>query len=221
MSAPIAAADAATSGSASWDPSEWDALAAAATILGAFITLAGVLITGSVWWVSRQKVAEQRLTAYRALWTLLEPAQLGPGAGSFDASEREALATKLTGWYYEWGIFLTDGARSMLLTARDHLYACYELPSSLKDRVGSEGTKGHDSDLGRTPDERRRNLSRDELSLLRTRMKADLGQYGRWSTHSKLDGWKKDFLKECDESPRRRPWRRRLRDVLKSGRSAQ
>ena len=196
------------------DWSNVDPLAAAATILAAFIGLTGLMITGSIRRTTQLKVAEQRLAAYQKLWNELEPAQFHPKPDKdFDEEGRKQLARAMTTWYYASGIFLTDGCRNIFLKASHNLDAATngELkPKSLGVHLANHADwKALPSD-----DVRRAALSREQLSLLRTRMKADLGQYGRWYVRRSLTATEREFLEECGESLWSRPWRHPLRHIL-------
>jgi hypothetical protein len=177
----------------------WDPLAAGATILGALITLAGGFVLGSISRGTKLKVAEQRLVGYQALWTKLKPARYGDRGETeaFDAKARDDLSKAMTTWFYDSGIVLTDGCRNMFLNARHNLTAQADSlkPPELKDLL--------DASL---PDGGRADLSREQMSLLRTRMKADLGQFGRWYRKKALSTREIAFLKECGENVNRRPW---------------
>jgi hypothetical protein len=98
--------------------------------------VAGLFISAS-WYRDRQlRIAEERLSAYRRLWTLTEvarPTRMDPGGqGPLTRKEAGTLHETLTGWYYEkgQGMLLTLATRDMYLEAKKRLltYSLASLP---------------------------------------------------------------------------------------------
>jgi len=162
--------------------------------------------------LSRQvvvRVSEKRLGAYAALWDLTRvasPTRLrGDGAGPLTPAERTELHDQLLGWYYNKGngMLLADGTRTMFLKVKDNLYKPPEElePKSFREEVRQAGDDRKEAIRGER--------AIDQLSLLRTRMKADLGVFGIHYGGNLTDN-KKAFLTYCGEQLWRRPWRKPL-----------
>jgi hypothetical protein len=165
------------------------------------ITLTGLYLGYSFHRQQRLKIAEQRIDAYRKLWSLMEsakPSRLDPpeSAGPLSADEARALYDRVTTWYFEDGngMMLTERTRAMYLEA--------------KRRLGGYSSEGAPDEAREAAGERRMR----ELSLLRTQMKFDLTIYGRFYPDS-LDDQDRAFIMECGLDPRYwgRPLSQRLR----------
>ena len=186
-------------------------------ILKLLIALLGFYFAHSL---SRQvalRVSERRLGAYSALWELtgvasptridFEEENLGlrtvthGRTGPLNRAERLQLHDDLAMWYYTEGngMLLPDQTRKMFLNVKDNLVRDpNELqPESLAKEVIFAGKDG---------EKIRGKRSIEQLSLLRTRMKADLGVFGI-HYRKKLQDSDRKFLKACDEWTWRRPWR--------------
>jgi hypothetical protein len=110
-------------------------------------------------------VAEKRLPAYAALWEKTKIAS--PMRGSpLTPAERSQLFDDLTDWYYDkgYGMLLTETTRNIYLKANANLTCPPErlVPALLQDRLAAGG------------DSARGWASIDQLSLLRTSMRADV-----------------------------------------------
>ena len=110
------------------------------------------------------RVAEKRLPAYAALWEKTKIAS--PMRGSpLSLGERSELFDSLTDWYYDGGngMLLAEGTRNIYLKAKANLTCPADelVPASLRDRAAKD-------------DAARGWASIDQLSLLRTSMRADV-----------------------------------------------
>lgn len=101
--------------------------------------VAGLFISAS-WYRDRQlRIAEERLSSYRRLWTLTQvasPTRVEPGGqGPLTRDEAGTLHGKLTSWYYEegQGMLLTLATRDMYLEAKKRLlnYSLSKVPEDL------------------------------------------------------------------------------------------
>jgi hypothetical protein len=143
---------------------EWIGIAVTA-VLG----LAGLYFANSLRLRTRAEVeagvAEKRFAAYAALWAHTKMASPMRGA-PLTADERKDLYNKLTDWYYDDGngMLLTERTRNIYLNAKKNLTCPTEdlVPESLAEQVAREG------------DAVRGQASIDQLSLLRTSMRADI-----------------------------------------------
>ncbi|HEX2045452.1 MAG TPA: VOC family protein [Gaiellaceae bacterium] len=148
----------------------------------------------------RLRIAEQRVDAYRKLWShmlVARPSRLDPPEHKppLKPGEAAALHAEMTAWYFE-------GGNGMLLP-----HDTRELYLEAKDRLGRYALSG-DGRPGREAEGRRRMR---ELSLLRSQMKNDLDIYGVFYFDS-LDEGDREFLSAAGLDPDRwgRPWHRRL-----------
>jgi hypothetical protein len=143
------------------------------------------------------KAAEKRFAAYAALWEKTKVAS--PMRGTpLTPDERSQLFDDLTDWYYDGGhgMLLTEQTRNIYLQAKKNLTCpANELePGSLAERVSADG------------DAARGAASIDQLSLLRTSMRADVEIY----THPYDESLSQDdvnFLQACNVDLGRPPWR--------------
>jgi hypothetical protein len=142
-------------------------------------------------------VAEKRLPAYAALWERTKIASpmrdtpLTPG-------ERSQLFDDLTDWYYDGGhgMLLTETTRNIHLKAKAKLTCAPEklVPDSLRDRVAADG------------DVARGWASIDQLSLLRTSMRADVEIFTE-PYDEELSADDVAFLEACNVDLDHAPWR--------------
>ena len=142
-------------------------------------------------------VAEKRLPAYAALWERTKIASpmrdtpLTPG-------ERTQLFADLTDWYYDGGhgMLLTETTRNIYLKAKANLACAPEklVPDSLRDRVAADG------------DVARGWASIDQLSLLRTSMRADVEIFTE-PYDEELSADDIAFLEACSVDLDHAPWR--------------
>jgi hypothetical protein len=147
------------------------------------------------------QITERRLQAYVALWEQMKVASpmrlYGPDPQPLTSQERKELYDQFTSWYYDNGngMLLGQETRNLYLCAKKNLVCPFEKiePKSLQTEE-------------RKTDEGRGRLSMRQLSLLRTRMKADLEIYGSYF-FGKLEPDDKVFLKHCRQQLHRRPWR--------------
>jgi hypothetical protein len=186
---------------------------AAATLLAAVIALTGAYVGVSLRRQLRSRVSERRLAAYAALWQLTEKAAPSRQRALSEA-ERRQLFKELTSWYYRdgSGMCLTSGCRNVFLEAKANLIKeSNELHPVLHKYVFQE--EGQE-------ERRRSDLTISQLSLLRTRMRADLDIFGRWYQKEGLSEEARNFLKDCGEDPSKYPWRlpaRRRRVMIRLG----
>jgi hypothetical protein len=123
--------------------------------------------------------------------------------------ERETLHKNITSWYYEkgQGMLMTPETREMFFKVKDNLVFDPEtefepgrqptnFEKAVRDLEGDERAKYQGTALIR------------QLSLLRTRLKADLSLYGPpYDAESTGDPDSIAFLKDCGENLDRRPWK--------------
>jgi hypothetical protein len=178
---------------------DWVGLAVTA-ILG----LAGLYFANSLRHKTRAEVeanvAEKRFDAYARLW--VETKVASPMRGTpLTPGERSDLYKKLTDWYYDDGngMLLTEQTRNIYLKAKKNLTCCVGelVPDSLAERAASDG------------DARRGQASIDQLSLLRTSMRADLRIYTEpYDEELSLDDVA--FLRAANVDLTSLPWKRAL-----------
>ncbi|MFE0256195.1 hypothetical protein [Streptomyces sp. NPDC059010] len=120
-------------------------------------------------------------------------------------AERNDLFEQVTDWYYTDGngMLLTDKTRQLYLKAKQNLrYSDDELfPASLC-------AEAHRREIGEQ-ERWRSEVSRRQLSLLRTQMKADLAIYGivsAGSLHGPEHRLERDFLEACGINLEDEPW---------------
>jgi hypothetical protein len=151
-------------------------------------------------------VAEKRLAAYSSLWSRMNIASPVRQSKWMDEplmhEERKKLFYEFTEWYYENGngMLLGGGTRSIYLCVKDNLVCPIEYyePESIRERLQTMSPAEQDKERGR--------LSIRQLSLLRSRMKADLDVYGL-PYHSQLDNDAKALLIHCGEDLSTKVWR--------------
>jgi hypothetical protein len=143
------------------------------------------------------KVAEKRFEAYAALWQKTKTASPMRDA-PLTPDERSQLFKDLTDWYYDsgHGMLLTQQTRNIYLTAKKNLTCPVEElePASLKEHVALKG------------DAARSSTSIDQLSLLRTSMRADVEIYTQ-PYDEELSPDDVEFLHACKVDLSRPPWR--------------
>src|SRR5262249_29500000 len=155
------------------------------------------------------RVAEKRFPAYAALWEKTKVASPMRGA-PLEPGERSQLFNDLTSWYYDCGqgMLLTEQTRNIYLKAKENLTCPAEqlMPSSLRDRVAAEG------------DAARGWASIDQLSLLRTSMRADVEIFTQ-PYDEVLSQEDEAFLEACKVDLSQPPWRdaRRAESVQRDG----
>jgi hypothetical protein len=114
-------------------------------------------------------------------------------------------------WYYSEGngMLLANGTRTMFLKVKDNLVRAPEElePRSFRTEVLNAEVDKREAIRGER--------AIQQLSLLRTRMKADLGVFGIHYGGGLEDAHKKSFLKDCGECLWRRPWRKPFRQHAK------
>ena len=180
-------------------------------IVKVFLGVVGLYLAHNFRRQIKQKSADGRIKAYSELWGKMEVASptrckqwhTGPLMGPLRSPERMRLHLDFTEWYYKNGngMFLGDQTRKLYLAAKDNLVCPHEnlQPSRLSDILG----------LNALPEEKqlekRGELVIHQLSLLRTRMKADLEVYGALY-FGKLQPTDIAFLEYCGENWREKPW---------------
>jgi hypothetical protein len=117
-------------------------------------------------------------------------------------TERAALYETMTEWYFNGGhgMLMADGTGRLYETATENLVRRHDEvePVSEGGRLAALPLQEQDAAHG--------DLSVRQLTLLRTRMKADLAVYGRvYDRDLSLED--QAFLRLCGENLRRRPWR--------------
>jgi len=142
------------------------------------------------------RVAEKRLPAYAALWEktkVASPMRHSPLA----PEERTELFNSLTDWYYDcgYGMLLTESTRNIYLKAKTNLTCPPEelVPESLRDRAAEN-------------DAARGWATIDQLSLLRTSMRADVEIFTQ-PYDEELSPIDVSFLEACNVDLSRPPWR--------------
>jgi hypothetical protein len=156
----------------------------------------------------RLRVAEQRLAAYRSLWSKMSfatPVRLTDWIDKpLARKEREKLFQDFTAWYYENGngMFLGDSTRCLYLRVKDNLVCPIKhyKPESIREKLSAMTSKEQEQARGK--------LSIRHLSVLRNRMKADLDVYGL-PYHVDLDEDDRALLRLCGEDPSKKPWSHR------------
>ncbi len=157
------------------------------------------------------RISEKRLAAYSALWQatkIASPTRLrGYGKSPLTPTERESLHDELQKWYYESGngMLLTKATRTMFLKVKDNLI----LPPEKLEPPGfaSEVQQADSKDPENNSEAIRGERSIRQLSLLRTRMKADFRLFGI-AYGGDLTARDKEFLRDCcGERLWKKPWR--------------
>ena len=177
-------------------------------VVPAALTAVGLYLAHGYRRQIRMRIAERRLAAYAALWSRMAvatPVRIADWnvPQPLTAAEREALFRDLAAWYYEAGngMLLGEGTRSVYLTVKDNLVRplTHYAPECVAERLRALPPKDQDGARGR--------LAIRQLSLLRTRMKADLSIYGvPYVSH--LDADDRALLVHCGEKLTARPWAR-------------
>jgi hypothetical protein len=167
-------------------------------VVTSLIALVGLYVANSFWRQQRLKVAEKRISAYRALWQVMEVSRLTrlyeAGGGPMKPAEAADLFKKMIHWYYASGngMLFTQKTKSLYLVACSRLNGFAQGETDTADEA-SEGVR------------RMR-----ELSMLRTQMVRDLEPFDAVYLADESDG---QFLREAGLSPReweRRPWHKRI-----------
>jgi hypothetical protein len=179
-----------------------DFFGALAAVLAAVITGAGAYIGVSLRRQLKTRVSERRLTSYAALWQVTKKA--APSRQhSLTGVERMELFEEMTSWYYNdgFGMCMSPGCRNVFMKAKANLVApSNDLEPTLRDYVVQPDGEEQS---------RRSNLAVSQMSLLRTRMRADLEIFGRWYRDQDLNDQERAFLKDCGEDLSKYPWRPR------------
>jgi hypothetical protein len=178
--------------------SDWVGIAVTAVL-----TLVGLYFANSLRLRTRAEiekgVADKRFAAYAKLWAYTKVAS--PMRGSpLTENERADLYTALTDWYYDDGngMLLTEQTRNIYLNAKRNL-TCLDkelVPENLAQRVLATGAD-RESIRGKA--------SIDQLSLLRTSMRADI----RIFTEPYKESLKPEdtaFLASCKIDLTEKPW---------------
>lgn len=184
-----------------------EAISAIGTLL---LGIAGLYLTHNLRRHIRQRTADSRMSAYAELWEIMllaRPTRLHKLKGEelhgpLILDERTKLYQLLTEWYYKQGngMFLGDNTRRLYLTAKTNL-VCDDSelkPESLHTELKQQESKEEIQQL-------RGKWSIWQLSLLRTRMRADLEVYGPLFVGT-LSDHDKQFLTYCGEDWRKKPW---------------
>jgi hypothetical protein len=170
-------------------------------LLAAIIAVIGAYVGVNLRRQLKTRVSERRLTAYAALWQVTEKA--APSRqNALTEAERRQLFDELTSWYYRhgFGMCLTSDSRNVFLKAKANLVVkSKDLEPTLRNYALHE--EGEEQGC-------RSNLAISQLSLLRTRMRADLNIFGRWYRDEELSDEERAFLKDCGEDLSEYPWRR-------------
>lgn len=178
-----------------------------AILVTAILGVAGLYLGHNLRRQLSLRIADKRFDAYASLWSQTEsasPTRLADrGLGPLSEDERETLHSKLLSWYYKNGngILLNGTTRNLYLVTKENLICTDDRlqPRSVRERV--MGTDNNTAARGE--------LSIRQLSLLRTRMKADLAVFGAFY-FGQLNGEDREFLRHCGEQLWRKPWRRPL-----------
>lgn len=167
----------------------------------AVLTLVGLYFANSLRLKTRAEieaaVAEKRFAAYARLWAATKVASPMRGA-PLTLAERSDLYDALTDWYYDDGdgMLLTEPTRNIYLRAKKNLTCSADefIPASLAD------------ELAGSDDAARGQASIDQLSLLRTSMRADLRIYTQ-PYDEELSVEDRAFLEAVNVDLHRLPWR--------------
>ena len=170
-------------------------------VVTSVIALVGLYAANGFRRQQRLKVADKRISAYRALWEVMEPARMTRLSEegwqrAITPSEAVDLRDKMINWYYAGGngILLTQTTKSLYLLACSRLFAFSRLTAN-----------GEEEGLRRMR----------ELSILRTQMVLDLDPFDVVFVPDYRDS---EFLAEAGIDPRRwarGPWYKRI--VRRSG----
>ena len=156
----------------------------------------------------RLRLIEKQLSAYSELWAITGVASPmrdeEGGAGPLTMKERQSLHREMSRWYYSNGngMLLAERTRIMLLHTKKNLVC---VPEKLKPKcfskavIKAKGTKKKDVIRGK--------MAIRQLSLLRTRMKADLGMFGLAYGETLNTSDKAFLIDDCGQRLWRRPWR--------------
>jgi hypothetical protein len=172
----------------------------------AALTLVGLYLANSV---ARRARAERetaaigkRFTIYPALWTatkLAAPMEEVVGGGPLSEADRRALYATLDGWFWDQagGMVLGEPSRTIYLRAKENLRL--EDDALWPPTAAAIVASAPDAAVARSE------LTRRQLSLLRTAMRADLGIVGR-VYRKPLSDADKDFLRRAGAKLWQRPW---------------
>lgn len=174
-------------------------------IVKSILTIIGLYLVHSYRRQVALRVAERRLGAYAAIWSkmgIATPVRIARwNASPLTAAERMQLFNAFTQWYYDSGngMLLAGGTRAIYLAAKDNLVCpvAFYRPELTQKKLLKLQPEEQEAERGR--------LSIRQLSLLRSRMKADLRIYGV-TYHLELNDDDKAFLTECGENLSSKPW---------------
>jgi hypothetical protein len=177
---------------------EWAGIA-----VTAILTIVGLYFANSLRLRTRAEVekgvAEKRFTAYAALWAhtkIASPMRASP----LTEGERACLYRTLTNWYYDDGngMLLTEQTRNIYLNAKRNLTCPDEdlVPEALAEHVLASQTDRETL---------RGQASIDQLSLLRTSMRADIRIFTEPYKEA-LNQEDVTFLKSCKIDLSQQPW---------------
>jgi hypothetical protein len=151
------------------------------------------------------RTADRRINAYADLWSALyvaRPTRQEVKGEVLSRTERDELHEQMTKWYFTNGngMLLTQETRQLYLTAKRNLITADDglLPEIARVRIARLAEDAREAAHGE--------LAMRQLSLLRTQMKADLDIYGR-VYGKELDAEDRQFLRDCNLNPSRKPWR--------------
>jgi hypothetical protein len=186
-----------------------DSVKIANLIITAALTIVGLYLAHSYRRQIVLRVAERRLSTYAALWEkmgIATPVRIATWnvPQPLTDKEREELFRAFNAWYYEDGngMLVGDGTRTIYLRVKDNLVCPIEYyqRQSIREKLQKLPPKEREQARGA--------LAIRQLSLLRTRMKADLSIYGV-PYHAGLDEDDKALLRHCGEKLSSKPWARR------------
>ena len=183
-----------------------DSVKIADLVITAALAIMGLYLAHSYRRQIALRVAERRLSTYAALWDKMgvaTPVRIVAWNVSqpLTAKEREELFRAFNAWYYEDGngMLVGDGTRTIYLRVKDNLVCPIEYyqPQSIREKLQKLPPQEQEQARGA--------LAIRQLSLLRTRMKADLSVYGV-PYHTGLDENDKALLRHCGEKLSSKPW---------------
>lgn len=183
-----------------------DILKLAEIIVTAILALIGFLLANNIRRQIQERVTEKRFDAYAALWEkmhIASPTRLANWNRSpLNREERHQLFQDFTRWYYEKGngMFLGDSTRNLYLIAKDNLICPVNeiQPAMARHKLCGLPLEKQEEERGA--------LSIRQLSLLRSRMKADLTVFGL-PYHTRLEEEDIALIKHIGENPNDRPWK--------------
>lgn len=166
----------------------------------------GLYLANNISRQTRMRVAERRLEAYARLWAAMHvasPTRLARwNAAPLTYTEREELFRAFTAWYYEDGngMLLEGKTRALYLRVKDNLICPLDdfEPAALREAIAALPTEAERACA-------RGFLAIRHLSLLRTRLKADLDVFGP-PYHRSLSDFDRALLASAGEDIHAAPW---------------